>query len=160
MLIFIYKCICTYTNVFTCTHLSYISVLFMCDFLFAHSGISGRRMTLYVAFLNTYSWFYVKKSIDSSNNEGIARTDWPDWTEIEPELNQLEPEEPTRAFSWRLDGCSEAIKSSRESSGHGNSSGFNSNKCFIQHLLSLVCKSKSELIDKWANSNIKLLMKK
>lgn len=101
-----------------------------------------------VAFLNTYSWFYVKKNIDS-NNEIIVRTDWPAWTDIEPELNQLEPEEPTRAFSWRLDGCSEAIKSSRESSGHGNSSGFNSNKCLIQHILSLTCKPKSEsLINK------------
>lgn len=137
------------TNAFTCTHLlSYIPVSFMCDFLFAHSGISERQMTFYVAFLNAYDWFYVEKSIDSNNNERIARMDWPAWIEIEPELNQLEPEEPTRAFSWRLDGCSEAIKSSREISGHGNSSGFNSNKCFLQHFLSLICKPKSESLIK------------
>lgn len=161
VLIFICKCICiytyTHTNAFTCTHLlSYIPVAFMCDFLSAHSGISEHRMTVYVAFLNTYSWFYVEKSIDSNNNERVARTDWPAWIEIEPELNQLEPEEPTRAFSWRLDGCSEAIKSSRETSGHGSSSGFNSNKCFLQHFLLLICKPKSEsLIKKLKNFSYK-----
>jgi len=87
----------------------------------------------------------VKKSIDSNSNEA-TRTDWPAWVEVEPELNQLDPE-PTRGFPWWLDGCWDANKSSREVSGHGSLSDFNSNRFILQHfllsLLRLLCKSKS-----------------
>lgn len=77
------------------------------------------------------SHFYVK-TINSNGSKEAAGTGW---TVLAEELNQMEPDKPTRAFSWRLDGCSEAIKSSRDCSGHGNSSGLNSNRCFMQHTL-------------------------
>lgn len=136
-----FLCKCAHTHIYTRINIHFLSrPVFVYDFPFARSSISGRRIALISLYFWAPSRFYVKKSIDSNSNEA-TRTDWPAWTEVEPELNQLDPE-PTRAFSWRLDGCSDAIKSSRESSGHGSSSGFNSNRCFMQHFLPsrLLCK--------------------
>ena len=42
------------------------------------------------------------------------------------ENEKMELEEP---WTWRPEGCSDAITSSREGIGHGSSSGFRSNRC-------------------------------
>lgn len=99
----------------------------MIAFSFIHIGrISGSPFLVYRVKLNH---FYVK-SIDS-NSSGIeaARTECSAWTVCVEELNQLEP---TRAFSWRLEGCSDAIRSSLVYSGHGKSSNFRSNRRLVQ----------------------------
>lgn len=93
------------------------------------SSCTGRPSDLFAGPSGERSRFYVN-STDISSSREYRRTERSRRRSAGEDEDHMEPEEPTRAFSWRLEGCSDAIRSSLEGSGQGSSSSFRSNRFF------------------------------